>query len=85
VWAVMEKLMQFGEGGSEKKENIILDVEIQEMISNTAFRAILKNGHALVAYVSREKHNNQGQSFKVGDIVQVQMSPFDMSRGQVVQ
>jgi len=81
----MDRRTLDGEGRLEKKENIILDAEIQEMISNTAFRATLKNGHALVAYVSRVKRNNQGQNFKVGDTLQVQMSPFDMSRGQVVQ
>jgi len=81
----MDRLLPNSEDSSEKKENIILDVEIKEMISNTAFRAILKNGHVLVAYVSRDKRNNQGQSFNAGDIVQVLMSPFDMSRGEVVQ
>lgn len=74
-----------GEDDAGKKENILLDAEIKEMISNTAFRAVLANGHALVAYLSHDKRNNQGHFFKVGDKAQVLMSPFDMSRGQVLQ
>jgi translation initiation factor IF-1 len=68
----------------EKKENFILDVTLTGMIDNRAFRAVLKNGHSLVAYLPRRKGNEAAIQCNVGDCVRVVMSPFDMSRGAIV-
>jgi translation initiation factor IF-1 len=66
----------------QKNELILLDARITEMINNHAFRAVLGNGHALVAYLP-----GQGKvaeiALRVGDTVRVRMSPYDMSRGEI--
>lgn len=72
------------DSASGKKENIILDAHLVEMISNTAFRAILSNGHRLVVYSVRDQEVGAGLQVKVGDRVRVCLSPFDMGRGQIV-
>jgi translation initiation factor IF-1 len=68
----------------EKNENIVLDVRVTEMIDNVAFRAVLENGHAMVAYLPFSHRGVPGGSFNVGDRARVRMSPFDMSRGELI-
>ncbi len=67
---------------AEKKEYILLDAVIQDVIEDTAFRARLKNGHEFVAYVPR----HAGFTFhgEPGGVVRVRFSPFDMSRGAII-
>ncbi len=77
--------MEDREEKSDKNEIILLDARLVEMIHNAAFRAVLNNGHTMVAYIPRESRNNLAGTLNVGDIVKVKMSPFDMSRGEVVQ
>ena len=76
--------MDAADDKSEEIEIILLDAELVEMIHNAAFRAILHNGHALVAYIPRESREYLVGKINVGDTVKVKMSPFDMSRGEVV-
>jgi len=78
-------LLDNPEESSEKKEIILLDAKLVEVIHNGAFRAVLSNGHMLVAYIPRESRNNLVGTINIGDTVKVKMSPFDMSRGEVVQ
>jgi len=68
----------------EKKEKFILDARLTEMINNAAFHAVLDNGHTLVAYRSYEDRKSHVQALAVGDRVRVRLSPYDMSRGEVV-
>jgi len=65
----------------EKKEKILLDVKLIEVIHNGAFRAVLENGHQMVAYIPR--HSHQVGSLNIGDTVRICVSPFDMSRGAI--
>ena len=69
---------------NEKNEKFFLDARLEEMISITAFRAVLQNGHKLIVFVPREHWGNEKLYLNVGDVVNVSMSPFDMSRGEVV-
>ncbi len=67
-----------------KKENFMLDVTLTEMIDSRAFRAVLSNGHTLVAYLPRHGRSPAATDLNVGDRARVLMSPFDMSRGAIV-
>ena len=52
------------------------------VIGTSAFRAELANGHRIVAFsagLDKEKTATLGP----GDAVQVEMSPYDMSRGRI--
>lgn len=73
-----------GDPDERRKENIVLDARVREMISSRAFRATLRNGHVLVAYLTRAQRDSSEISLNVGDVVPVRMSPYDMSRGEVV-
>jgi len=67
----------------ENSEIIVLDVRLLEMIHSRAFRAVLENGHTLVAYIPRSLEGHV-PSLRVGDTVKVHMSPYDMSRGALI-
>jgi translation initiation factor IF-1 len=68
----------------ENSEIIVLDVRLQEMIHSRAFRATLENGHAMVAYYPRKLAGEASCPWSVGDRAKVRMSPFDMSRGELI-
>ncbi|HMO50884.1 MAG TPA: hypothetical protein PKE26_07025 [Kiritimatiellia bacterium] len=69
---------------NENSENFVLDVRLVEVINSRAFRAVLKNGHTLVAYVPRHGAIPGTVSLAPGADARVRMSPFDMSRGELV-
>ena len=62
-------------------ELILVDARLVDVIDNRAFRAQLSNGHGLVAYRRPGEHE---KDLQVGQNVQVRMSPYDMSVGEVV-
>ncbi len=80
----MGKGVDNGVDGSENSEIIVLDVRLNEMIHSRAFRAALENGHTLVAYFPRTLAVTVAPAWRVGDRARVRMSPFDMSRGELV-
>ena len=65
-----------------KKEDILLDAVITNMISCRAFYAELENGHEIVAILS--KRVLPEGSIEPGDAVRVRMSPYDMSKGLII-
>ena len=67
------------------KEIIVLDAELTGVIDIRAFRARLGNGHEFTAYVPREKVPACGAVCALGARVRVRLSPFDMSRGEIVE
>lgn len=69
-----------------ENEMIVLDAELVSMIEPRAFRARLGNGHELTAYLRRGSPLTEGALLCVpGGRVKVRMSPFDMSRGEIIQ
>jgi translation initiation factor IF-1 len=67
------------------KEIIELDAEVVGVIDIRAFRARLGNGHEFTAFVPREKMSATGWVCLPGARVRVRLSPFDMSRGEIVE
>ena len=66
-----------------KKEIIRLDARVVGVISESVFRAVLANGHRLVAFAGQEDRN-KAVPIRPGDLIRVRMSPYDMSVGQMV-
>ena len=67
----------------QKKELILLDVRLTQMINEYAFHAVLGNGHDIVAFFPGESLDS-GTALRVGGTVRVRMSPYDMSRGEII-
>jgi translation initiation factor IF-1 len=67
---------------NDKKETILLDARLESMIDNNAFGAELCNGHRLVVFFKPEK--TESEVPKIGEKVVVKISPYDMSKGELV-
>ena len=62
------------------EEAIALEGTVVETLPNSLFRVELPNGHCLLAHTSGRMRMNFIR-LGVGDKVQVEMSPYDLSKG----
>lgn len=69
---------------SPKEEPIIVTGEIAETLPNAMFRVKLENGHVVLAHVSG-KMRMYFIRIVPGDIVTVELSPYDLSRGRIIK
>ena len=67
------------------KEIIELDAKVVGVIDTRAFRARLGNGHEFTAFVPRERAPESERTILPGVRVSVCLSPFDMSRGEILE
>ena len=65
-----------------KQDAIKQDGVITEALSNAMFRVELNNGHQIIATISG-KMRMYYIKILPGDKVQVEMSPYDLSRGRI--
>jgi len=66
------------------KECFVLDAVLKDVIHQSTFNAELPNGHEIVAFSRRQDAERACAVLKIGSRVQVEMSPFDMSKGTIV-
>ncbi len=69
---------------SPKEEPIVVEGEIVETLPNAMFRVKLDNGHVMLAHVSG-KMRMYFIRIVPGDKVTVEMSPYDLDRGRIIQ
>lgn len=65
-----------------QEEIIRLDARVVGVIANAVFRAELGNGHSIVAFAERGDRDRCA-TLQPGAVINVRMSPFDMSRGVI--
>ena len=65
-----------------KQSAIEQDGSITEALSNAMFRVKLQNGHEIVATISGKMRMYYIRILP-GDKVQVEMSPYDLTRGRI--
>lgn len=56
---------------------------ITESLPNAMFRVELTNGHSVLAHISGKMRMNYIRILP-GDKVEVEMSPYDLSKGRIV-
>ncbi len=66
-----------------KKDSIRLQAKVVEALPNAMFRVELENGHRVLAHVSGKMRMNFIRILP-GDMVTVEMSPYDLNRGRIV-
>jgi translation initiation factor IF-1 len=66
-----------------RKDAIEAEGRIVEILAATLFRIELANGHRLLAHVSG-KRRLAFERMSLGDMVKVEMSPYDLSKGSIV-
>ncbi|MFT4521695.1 MAG: translation initiation factor IF-1 [Bacteroidia bacterium] len=65
-----------------KQDSIKQDGTITEALSNAMFRVELENGHVIIATISGKMRMHYIRILP-GDKVQVEMSPYDLTRGRI--
>jgi len=66
-----------------KKDSIRLQAKVVEALPNAMFRVELEKGHKVLAHVSGKMRMNFIRILP-GDVVTVEMSPYDLTRGRIV-
>ena len=65
-----------------KQKHIEQDGTITEALSNAMFRVELENGHVIIAHISGKMRMHYIKILP-GDKVQVEMSPYDLTKGRI--
>jgi len=65
-----------------KQSAIEQDGTIVEALSNAMFRVELQNGHEVIAHISGKMRMHYIKILP-GDKVQVEMSPYDLTKGRI--
>ena len=68
---------------TRQKEHIKADGQIRQMLGFENFKVLLDNGIEILANVSGRIRQNHIK-LMTGDRVEVEMSPYDLSRGRIV-
>jgi translation initiation factor IF-1 len=68
---------------AKKSEAIKLEGKVVEALPNETFKVMLPNRHVIEAYVSGRMRMHFIRILP-GDTVQVELSPYDLSRGRIV-
>lgn len=69
---------------SENKELVKFEGVVEETLPSTTFRVKLDNGHVILAHISGRMRVNYIRLLP-GDRVLVEMSPYDLTKGRIVQ
>ena len=69
---------------SKDKEIVKLEGVVTELLPSATFKVKLANGHEIFAYISGRMRVNYIRLIP-GDRVLIEMSPYDLSKGRIVQ
>jgi len=69
---------------SPKEEGIVVEGTISETLPNAMFRVELENGHKVLAHVSGKMRMHFIRIIP-GDMVTVELSPYDLTRGRIIR
>jgi len=67
-----------------KEEAFKADGEIVDVLPNATFKVKLENGQVVLSHISGKMRQNDIRIL-LGDIVQVEMSQYDISKGRIVR
>jgi len=67
-----------------REDAIRLVGRVVEVLGDRLFRVELKNGHRLLAHGSRRQDRGRLAGLTVGSELQIEISPFDFSKGRIV-
>lgn len=65
-----------------KEEQIEFDGVVVDTLPNTMFRVKLENGHVVIAHISGKMRKHYIRIL-TGDLVKVEMTPYDLSKGRI--
>lgn len=66
-----------------KQDQISMTGKVEEVLPNAMFRIKLENQHVILGHISGKMRQNKIQIL-LGDTVEVEMSPYDLTKGRIV-
>lgn len=66
----------------KQKDAILVEGDVKEALPNAMFKVALENGHEVLAHISGKMRMHYIRILP-GDRVQVELSPYDLSRGRI--
>lgn len=67
-----------------KEEFVNVTGKVEEVLPNATFRVVLDNTqHKVIAYLGGKLRQNNIKVL-LGDVVEMEMSPYDLSRGRII-
>ncbi len=66
-----------------KEDTIRMDGAVEELLPNMHFRVVLQNGMRVMAHLCG-KMRMRNIRVLVGDVVTVEMSPYDLTKARIV-
>ncbi len=67
---------------AKNNDMIVMEGVVEESLPNASFRVELDNGHNVLAHISGKMRRHRIRVLP-GDRVQVELSPYDLSRGRL--
>lgn len=66
-----------------KEETLKFSGTVEEVLGNSMFRVKLENEHMVTAYIGGKMRMNTIKII-MGDTVEVEMSPYDLSKARII-
>lgn len=67
-----------------KEETIKLEGDVVDVMPNATFKVKVETGHTILAHISGKMRQNQIRIL-MGDKVELEMSPYDLTRGRITR
>ena len=67
---------------AKNSDMIVMEGVVNESLPNASFRVELDNGHLVLAHISGKMRRHRIRVLP-GDRVQVELSPYDLTRGRL--
>jgi len=69
-------------GGKETKDVLVVKGKVEENLPNATFRVKLENGHSILAHLGGKMRMYRIR-LTPGDEVQVEITPYDLTKGRI--
>jgi translation initiation factor IF-1 len=69
-------------GAVAKQESIQCEGKVTDVLPDQNFRVLLENGHTVLAYATGKMSKFRIRVL-VGDLVTLELSPYDLTRGRI--
>jgi len=67
-----------------KQEGVKIEGEVVDVLPNATFKIQLKSGQTVFGYISGKMRQNEIRILD-GDQVEIEMSPYDLSKGRIIR
>jgi translation initiation factor IF-1 len=67
-----------------KQEGIKIDGEVVDVLPNATFKVKLKSGAVILGYISGKMRQNEIRILD-GDRVELEVSPYDLTKGRITR